>query len=129
MELDAQTFASWGVDYVKLTACDDSEDELEQAYEKFGQFLRATGRPIVYSCAWPVYEILEGVAPNFRAVTQTCDTFRMFPNTEDTFISVESVIVSFAENQDLLVKISGPGHRADMDAVRISKSIDVLRTQ
>lgn len=111
------------MDYVKLTACDDSDDNLDQAYEKFGQFLRATGQPIVYSCAWPVYEILEGLAPNFSAVTQTCDTFRMFPNTDDTFDSVDSVIMSYAENQDLLVRISGPGHRADMDAVSIPRLI------
>ncbi len=47
--LDAQTLASWGVDYLKYDAC--GEDNL-QAFAKFQVMrdaLNATGRRIVYS--------------------------------------------------------------------------------
>lgn len=122
LKMDAQTLASWGVDYVKLTACDydSQEDDLDEAYMEFNRYLRATGRRIVYSCTWPVYQILDGVPPNWQAVTETCDTFRMFSNTDDSFLSIETVKASYIENQDLIGSISGPGHYADMDAVCIN---------
>lgn len=48
---DAQLFASWGVDYVKHDWCDPRGSVQEQAalFKKFGDALKATGRPIVYS--------------------------------------------------------------------------------
>ncbi|GIG41650.1 glycoside hydrolase family 27 protein [Cellulomonas phragmiteti] len=48
---DAQLFASWGVDYVKHDWCDPRGTVQEQAalFKKFGDALKATGRPIVYS--------------------------------------------------------------------------------
>lgn len=48
---DAQLFASWGVDYVKHDWCDPRGDVQEQAtlFRRFGDALKATGRPIVYS--------------------------------------------------------------------------------
>ncbi len=53
--LDAQTFAEWGIDYLKYDYCGAPED-METAfirYKKMGDALKATGRPIVYSiCEW-----------------------------------------------------------------------------
>lgn len=48
---DANLFASWGVDYVKHDWCDPRGTATEQAalFKKFGDALKATGRPIVYS--------------------------------------------------------------------------------
>lgn len=48
---DATLFASWGVDYVKHDWCDGRGTVAEQAavFKKFGDALKATGRPIVYS--------------------------------------------------------------------------------
>lgn len=48
---DANLFASWGVDYVKHDWCDPRGTAAEQAavFKKFGDALKATGRPIVYS--------------------------------------------------------------------------------
>lgn len=56
-ELDAQTFADWGVDYVKLDGCYTKNMVLEKVYPEFGQALKKTGRPMVYSCSWPAYKI------------------------------------------------------------------------
>ena len=58
---DAQTYAAWGVDYLKYDLCSlgpamiasgslEAAQAIElAAYRKMGEALRATGRPIVYS--------------------------------------------------------------------------------
>lgn len=54
-ELDALTFASWGIDYLKYDYCNAPEDVTTAfvRYKKMGDALRATGRPIVYAiCEW-----------------------------------------------------------------------------
>jgi len=54
--LDAETFANWGVDYVKLDGCFAKHMDLDTAYPQFGRALNGTGRPMVYSCSWPFYQ-------------------------------------------------------------------------
>ena len=56
---DAQTFADWGVDYLKYDNCNNAgsttTDEYIARYKAMGDALAATGRPIVYSiCEWGV---------------------------------------------------------------------------
>lgn len=57
-EIDARTFASWGVDFLKLDWCWHAgaleafgQLEAKAAYEKMAAALAATGRPIVFSIA------------------------------------------------------------------------------
>ena len=52
-ELDARTFAEWGVDYVVLEWCGaeaihPTEVEMRALFQKMGEALRASGRDIVY---------------------------------------------------------------------------------
>lgn len=61
MELDAQTFADWGVDYVKFDGCNSDPHEMDYGYEAFGLYLNKTGRPMVYSCEWPLYQSFAGL--------------------------------------------------------------------
>ncbi|HEX2905614.1 MAG TPA: glycoside hydrolase family 27 protein [Phototrophicaceae bacterium] len=53
-ELDARTFAAWGVDYLKYDFCyKPANTDGPALYRRMGQALRATGRPIVFSaCEW-----------------------------------------------------------------------------
>jgi len=54
-EIDAQTYASWGVDYLKEDSCSASDDHnvAFQQYAKMRDALNATGRPILFSlCGW-----------------------------------------------------------------------------
>ncbi|XP_072779452.1 alpha-N-acetylgalactosaminidase isoform X1 [Taeniopygia guttata] len=53
---DAQTFAAWGVDMLKLDGCYSSAEEQAKGYPEMARALNATGRPIVYSCSWPAYQ-------------------------------------------------------------------------
>ena len=52
---DAQTFADWGYDYLKYDWCgafaiyQTNPADLQGAYQKMGEALQKTGRPIVFS--------------------------------------------------------------------------------
>jgi alpha-galactosidase len=52
-ELDARTYAAWGIDYLKYDWCSAGRiygnSDLRAVYQKMGDALRASGRPIVYS--------------------------------------------------------------------------------
>ncbi len=61
MKVDAQTFAEWGVDYVKLDGCYADPKIMDQGYPEFGSYLNQTGRPMVYSCSWPDYQLEVGI--------------------------------------------------------------------
>ncbi|XP_072723999.1 alpha-N-acetylgalactosaminidase isoform X2 [Ciconia boyciana] len=56
VEQDAQTFAEWGVDMLKLDGCYSSREEQAEGYPEMARALNSTGRPIVYSCSWPAYQ-------------------------------------------------------------------------
>lgn len=51
--IDAQTFADWGIDYLKYDNCNNQNRPAIERYKAMGEALKATGRPIVYSlCEW-----------------------------------------------------------------------------
>jgi len=52
-EVDAQSWADWGVDYLKYDNCNNQGVPAQERYQAMGDALAATGRPIVYSiCEW-----------------------------------------------------------------------------
>jgi alpha-galactosidase len=56
-EVDARTYASWGVDYVKEDWCNAEGLDAPTQYAKFRDALLKTGRPIVLSiCEWGSHE-------------------------------------------------------------------------
>jgi len=50
-ELDARTYAEWGVDYLKYDWCNTEGQNLRDAYGRMSRALRASGRPIVLVAA------------------------------------------------------------------------------
>ena len=50
---DAKTFAAWGIDYLKYDWCSASglygDEDMQAVYQKMGDALAKSGRPIVYS--------------------------------------------------------------------------------
>ena len=62
MQRDATTFAEWGVDLVKYDGCNfPDQTQAAQAYGTFGRWLNKTGKGIVYSCEWPMYDESAGI--------------------------------------------------------------------
>lgn len=54
-ELDANTFASWGIDMLKVDGCNADSVDYHWMYPLLGHYLNRTGRPITYECSWPAY--------------------------------------------------------------------------
>ena len=52
-----QTFADWGVDYLKLDGCYANPLKMDKGYPKFSRALNKTGHPVVFSCSWPAYQV------------------------------------------------------------------------
>ncbi|GAB0086239.1 Alpha-galactosidase [Sergentomyia squamirostris] len=119
MEIDAQTFADWDVDYVKLDGCYSEVEDMDFGYPYFGRLLNETGRPMVYSCSWPVYQEYNGIMPDYDALKQTCNLWRNWGDIDDSWESVRSITKYFAENQDRIQPVAGPGHWNDPDMLVI----------
>lgn len=99
-EVDAQTFASWEVDYLKIDGCYLDPQEFGQGYPEFGRYLNQTGRPIVYSCEWPLYQENSGMEPDFAAIAATCNLWRNWWDIDDHWNSLMPIVDHFAERQD-----------------------------
>lgn len=106
---DARTFAEWGVDFLKYDFCFKPMGVDGRAlYERMGQALRATGRPIVFSaCEWGGRKPWEWGAPRAGA--------HMWRTTGDIHDSWESVEQIGFEKQRGLEAFAGPGHWNDPD--------------
>ncbi|XP_077434431.1 alpha-galactosidase A isoform X2 [Vanacampus margaritifer] len=55
-DTDAQTFVEWEVDLLKFDGCSMDATLLEEGYVNMSKALNRSGRPILYSCEWPLYE-------------------------------------------------------------------------
>ncbi|XP_037947115.1 alpha-N-acetylgalactosaminidase-like [Teleopsis dalmanni] len=115
MALDAKTFADWDVDYVKLDGCYANINDMDQGYPEFGRLLNKTGRSMVYSCSWPVYQEYEGKLPNYEALKEHCNLWRNWDDIDDSFESVAHIMDYFSKNQDRIQPHAGPGHWNDPD--------------
>ncbi|MBN2736092.1 MAG: alpha-galactosidase [Spirochaetales bacterium] len=104
--LDANTFASWGVDYLKYDSCNAKVD-LQTSYTLMSQALLQTGRPIVFSiCAW--YYAGDWMQDQGNLWRTTGDI-------EDNFHSVLGII----DKNEALWPHAGPGHWNDPDMLEV----------
>ncbi|XP_003264870.1 alpha-N-acetylgalactosaminidase [Nomascus leucogenys] len=129
---DAQTFAEWKVDMLKLDGCFSTADERAQGYPKMAAALNATGRPIAFSCSWPAYE--GGLPPkvNYSLLADICNLWRNYDDIQDSWWSVLSILSWFVEHQDILQPVAGPGHWNDPDMLLIGNfglSLEQSRAQ
>jgi alpha-galactosidase len=73
--IDAQSYARWGVDYLKYVACPGRQTERD-AVERIAQALRGSGRPITLSLASPPFaEWMPEVAQLWRTSGNSSPTF------------------------------------------------------
>ncbi|XP_034018341.1 alpha-N-acetylgalactosaminidase [Thalassophryne amazonica] len=118
-EIDAQTFAEWEVDMLKLDSCYSNPVEQAEGYPRMSKALNATGRPIAYSCSWPAYQ--GGLPPmvNYTQLDQICNLWRNYGDIQDSWDSVLRIVDWFFNNQDVLVPAAGPGRWNDPDMLII----------
>ena len=106
---DAKTYASWGIDYVKIDWCNAEGLDPEVQYGKFRDALANSGRPIVFSiCNW-------GVKTPWRWGPATGNLWRTTGDINDTYDRMS--LIGFGQNG--LEKFAGPGHWNDPDMLEV----------
>jgi alpha-galactosidase len=106
---DAKTYASWGVDYVKVDWCNAEGLDPEIQYAKIRDALEKSGRPIVFSiCNW-------GVKAPWRWGAATGNLWRTTGDINDTYGRMSEI--GFSQNG--LEKFAGPGHWNDPDMLEV----------
>ncbi|MEV0819625.1 NPCBM/NEW2 domain-containing protein [Nonomuraea rubra] len=112
-ELDAQTWADWGIDYLKYDNCnnqsDGSQEDYVRRYTAMRQALDRTGRSIVYSiCEW-------GTSRPWTWAKGIGHLWRTTGDISDNWASLRSIIRQNAP----LAPYAGPGHWNDPDMMEI----------
>lgn len=115
MKQDAQTFAEWQVDMVKLDGCHSLPKDMDEGYTTMGNYLNKTGRPMLFSCSWPYYQLLAKMEPDYKKISKHCNMWRNFDDIQDSWSSIESAIDFYGDNQEVLARHAGPGHWNDPD--------------
>lgn len=131
-DIDAKTFAEWGVDLLKFDGCNMPDwHQLGEGYINMSRALNETGRSIVYSCEWPLYE-WQYQQPDYEAIRKTCNQWRNYGDIYDQWTSVKDILDWTADHQKLLVPVAGPGGWNDPDMLIIGNfglSHDQQQTQ
>ncbi len=114
-EIDARTWAAWGFDYLKYDWCSAPRvykpEQMRAAYQKMGEALRATGRPIIYSlCQYGQQNVGTWGALVGGNLWRTTGDIR------DQWASMERI--GF-DQQTGLEKNAGPGRWNDPDMLEI----------
>ncbi|XP_072317485.1 alpha-N-acetylgalactosaminidase-like [Eucyclogobius newberryi] len=129
---DAQTFADWGVDYLKFDGCNSNALEQMLGYPLMSRALNATGRPMVFSCSWPVYVGSLPPEVNYTLLGDICHLWRNYYDIQDSWDSVQFLMDWFFNNQDFIQAAAGPGHWNDPDMLIVGNfglSLDQSRAQ
>src|SRR5467141_4220524 len=106
---DIKTYASWGVDYVKIDWCYSDGLEPDVQYPKFRDAIAQSGRPIVFSiCNW-------GVKAPWTWGPHTGNLWRTTGDISDKYDSMS--VIGFSQNG--LEKFAGPGHWNDPDMLEV----------
>ncbi|EDO42026.1 predicted protein [Nematostella vectensis] len=119
LEKDMRTFASWDVDYLKMDGCFADPSKMDTGYPLASKYLNATGRPIMFSCSWPFYQVLKGQKPDYKNIAKHCHLWRNYIDIEDSWEWVTKIVDHYAENQEVLIPVAGPGHWNDPDQLII----------
>ncbi|KAK7097148.1 alpha-N-acetylgalactosaminidase-like [Littorina saxatilis] len=117
MEQDAQTFADWGIDSLKLDGCYSTTDDFAIGYPTMAFFLNKTGRAILYSCSWPAYITGKQKIPPYKQIAQNCNLWRNYADIADSWSSVTGIMSWFGEDQGNLSRFAGPGNWNDPDMI------------
>ncbi|GAB1600014.1 alpha-N-acetylgalactosaminidase-like [Argonauta hians] len=111
MSIDAQTFADWEVDFLKLDGCYADPKDMSYGYPIMGFFLNMTGRSLLYSCSWPAYV----AKPDYQAIAKSCNIWRNYHDVQDSWDSIASIIKFYGDNKLKFAEIAKPGQFNDPD--------------
>ena len=115
-EQDARSYAGWGIDYLKYDLCSargiyqSTPGELQGLYQKMGEALQKTGRPIVYSLC----EYGQGDVWKWGAKVGG-NLWRTTGDIQDNWASMDRI----GFNQLEIASFTQPGHWNDPDMLEI----------
>ncbi|XP_045203210.2 alpha-N-acetylgalactosaminidase-like isoform X2 [Mercenaria mercenaria] len=115
LQKDAETFAAWGVDMLKLDGCYTNKGDYDYGYPIMEFFLNRTGRPMLYSCSWPAYIS----NPNYVKIAKYCNIWRNYADIGDSWDSVRGIIEYYGKDKGNFSKVAGPGNFNDPDMLII----------
>jgi len=108
-EIDAKTYASWGVDYLKYDNCNSGPRTPEERYPVMRDALNKSGRAIFYSmCEW-------GVDDPAKWAKDVGNSWRTTGDISDSWNSMISIIDKNNEWADF----AGPGGWNDPDMLEV----------
>ncbi len=111
---DAKTYADWGVDYLKYDWCSAGrlypDTAMQAVYQRMGDALRATNRPIVYSLCQYGREKVWDWGPKVGG-----NLWRTTGDINDTYKRMMEIV----DTQSEIAKYAGPGHWNDPDMLEI----------
>jgi alpha-galactosidase len=115
--IDAQTYAAWGVDYLKYDWCNATGQDTRDSYARMARALAASGRPIVFSiCEWgstKPWLWAQGIGQLWRATGD-------IQNCWDCGKSWGGMgVVHIIDLMEDLYPYAGPGHWNDPDMLEI----------
>lgn len=113
-EIDARTWAEWGIDYLKYDWCTASRvwtgADMRAAYQKMGEALQKTGRDIVYSlCQYGLSEV-----ESWGALVGG----NLWRTTGDIFDNWNSMLANVTSQESRATQ-SGPGRWNDPDMLEV----------
>ena len=115
--IDANTYAEWGVDFVKEDWCNTDGMDTRTQYKIMSDALKATGRPILLSiCEWGTtspWEWGDGIGVMWRTTTDIQDCFDCVRNWGG------SGFVPFLDLNADLAPFAGPNHWNDPDMLEV----------
>ncbi|MGO8791150.1 MAG: glycoside hydrolase family 27 protein [Terriglobia bacterium] len=111
---DASTYAAWGFDYLKYDWCSAGEiykpEDMQAVYQKMGDALQKTGRPIVFSlCQYGIADVWKW-GPKVGG-----NLWRTTGDISDRWKSMEEI----GFKQFAIASYIGPGHWNDPDMLEI----------
>ena len=114
-EQDSQTYAAWGIDYLKYDWCSAGKlyknEEMRQVFQRMGAALQRARRPMVYSISqYGLADVWEW-APKAGS--------NLWRTTGDIGANWESIAEIGFEKQLKLVPFAGPGHWNDPDMLEV----------
>jgi len=139
MEIDAETFASWEIDYLKVDGCFANFDMYGVLYPELGRLLNQTGRQIVYSCSWPAYyhymsrdrqRLISNYDVPYEAMRDAgCNLWRNWRDIDTSWDAIKAIIKYWFKaslRSPGFTDIAGPGAWNDPDMLIIgNKGITV----
>lgn len=106
---DAQTYADWGVDYLKYDNCFSGIEGPKLRYPRMRDALNSTGRAIFFSmCEW-------GVDNPWQWASSVGNSWRTTGDINDSWDS----FVSILDKQKPITKFAGPGGWNDPDMLEV----------